>query len=49
VDTTKLEGKVAEQLALPTSGFTMHPPNYEITGKLQAATSEWWKKNMQKA
>ncbi len=49
VSTTKLEGKVAEQLALPTSDFTMHPPNYEITGKLQGATSEWWKKNMQKA
>lgn len=49
VDNTKLEGKVAEQLALPTSGFTMHPPNYEITGKLQGPTSEWWKKNIQKA
>ncbi len=49
VDDTKLEGKTAEQLALPTSGFTMHPPDYEITGKLQGATSEWWKKNMQKA
>ena len=49
VDDTRLEGKIAEQLALPTSGFTMHPPNYEITGKLQGATSEWWKKNMQKA
>ena len=49
VDDTKLEGKIAEQLALPTSGFTMHPPDYEITGKLQGATSEWWKKNMQKA
>ena len=49
VDDTKLEGKVAEQLALPTTDFTMHPPDYEITGKLQSATSEWWKKNMQKA
>ena len=49
VNTTKLEGRIAEQLALPTTGFTMHPPNYEITGKLQGATSEWWKKNMQKA
>lgn len=49
VDNTTLEGKVAEQLALPTSGFTLHPPNYEVTGKLQGATSEWWKKNMQKA
>ncbi len=49
VDTTRLEGKVAQQLALPTSGFALHPPDYEITGKLQGATSEWWKKNMQKA
>lgn len=49
VDNTKLEGKVAEQLALPKSGFKLHPPNYDITGKLQGPTSEWWKKNIQKA
>ena len=38
VDNTKLEGKVAEQLALPDHRLrSMHPPNYEITGKLQGA------------
>ena len=47
VDNNKLTGKVGEQLALPDPPPKLAPPNYDITGKLQGATSEWWKKNMQ--
>jgi putative spermidine/putrescine transport system substrate-binding protein len=48
VDNCKLEGKVAEQLALPAD-LKLFPPNYDITGKLQTPVSEWWKKTMQRA
>lgn len=47
VDNCKLTGKVADQLALPDPRPNLQPPNYDITGKLQGPTSEWWKKNMQ--
>ncbi len=47
VDDCKLTGKVAEQLALPDPAPKLFPPNYDITGKLQTPTSEWWKKTMQ--
>ena len=49
VQNCPLAGKVAEQLALPTPTPTMQAPNYDIVGKLQGPTSEWWKKNMQRA
>lgn len=50
VDNCSLTGKVAEQLALPTNpALKLAPPNYDITGPLQTPTSEWWKKNMQRA
>ena len=50
VDDCKLEGKVGEQLAFPTDPAPkLAPPDYDITGSLQAPTSEWWKKNMQRA
>lgn len=49
VDNAPLSGKVAEQLALPTPTPKLIAPNYDIVGKLQGPTSEWWKKNMQRA
>ena len=49
IDDCKLTGKVGEQLALPEPTPKLFPPNYDITGKLQSPTSEWWKKTMQKA
>ena len=48
VDDCKLTGKVAEQLALPDPAPKLFPPNYDVTGKLQSPTSEWWKKTMQR-
>lgn len=48
VDNAPLEGKVAEQLAMPTPAPKLIAPDYTIVGKLQGATSEWWKKNTQK-
>ena len=47
VDNCTLTGKVGEQLALPNPAPKLAPPDYDITGKLQAPMSEWWKKNMQ--
>ncbi len=47
VDNDKLTGKVGEQLVLPDPPPKLAPPDYDITGKLQGPTSEWWKKNMQ--
>ncbi len=47
VDNDKLTGKVGEQLAMPDPAPKLAPPDYDITGKLQGPTSEWWKKNMQ--
>ena len=47
VDNDKLTGKVGEQLALPEPAPKLAAPDYDITGKLQGPTSEWWKKNMQ--
>ena len=50
VNNCTLTGKAAEQLALPTDPAPkLAPPNYDITGPLQTPTSEWWKKNMQRA
>ena len=50
VNNCTLTGKVADQLALPTDPAPkLAPPNYDITGALQTPTSEWWKKNMQRA
>jgi len=49
VDDATLTGKVAEQLALPNPPPKLFPPDYDITGKLQGPTSEWWKKSMQRA
>ncbi len=46
VDDDPLTGRIGEQLALP-DGIRLAPPDYGIVGKLQGATSEWWKKNMQ--
>ncbi len=48
VDNCKLTGTVAQQLALPAD-LKLAPPDYTITGPLQTPTSEWWKKNMQRA
>jgi putative spermidine/putrescine transport system substrate-binding protein len=45
VDNAPLTGKVGEQLALPPD-LKLIPPDYSIVGKLQGATSEWWKKTM---
>ena len=45
VDNCPLTGKVGEQLALPAD-VKMLPPDYSVLGKLQSATSEWWKKNI---
>ena len=47
VDNDPLTGRVGEQLALPVPAPKLAPPDYGIVGKLQGATSEWWKKNMQ--
>lgn len=47
VDNDKLTGKAGEQLALPDPAPKLAMPDYDITGKLQGPTSEWWKKNMQ--
>jgi putative spermidine/putrescine transport system substrate-binding protein len=48
VDNCTLSGKIAGQLALPAPAPKMLPPDFGITGKLQAPTAEWWKKNMQR-
>ena len=48
VNDCTLTGKVAEQLALPAD-LKLAPPDYNIIGPLQTPTSEWWKKNMQRA
>ena len=49
VNDAPLTGKVAEQLAMPTPAPKLIPPDYDIVGKLQGSTSEWWKKTMQRA
>jgi putative spermidine/putrescine transport system substrate-binding protein len=49
VDDSPLTGTIGEQLALPNPPPRMIPPDYGITGKLQGAVSEWWKKNIQRA
>jgi putative spermidine/putrescine transport system substrate-binding protein len=49
VDDAPLSGKTGEQLAMPTPAPKLIPPDYNIVGKLQGPTSEWWKKTMQKA
>ena len=46
VDNSPLEGKIAQQLTLPSPPPKMHVPNYGITGPLQSSVSEWWKKNI---
>jgi hypothetical protein len=49
VDDCKLEGKIADQLALPVPPPKLAVPDYELTGKLKGATADWWKKNIQRA
>ena len=49
VDDAPLTGKVGEQLALPDPAPRMLAPDYGVVGKLQGPTSEWWKKNVQRA
>jgi putative spermidine/putrescine transport system substrate-binding protein len=49
VDDAPLTGAVGEQLALPDPAPQMTLPDYGIVGKLQGPTSEWWKKNVQRA
>ena len=44
-----LDGALAERLALPDPAPNMMLPDYGIVGKLQGPTSEWWKKNVQRA
>lgn len=44
VDNAPLTGKVGEQLALPEPAPKLIAPDYDIVGKLQGPTSEWWKK-----
>jgi putative spermidine/putrescine transport system substrate-binding protein len=48
VDNAPLSGKVGEQLALPTPPPKLIAPDYDVVGKLQTATADWWKKNMQR-
>jgi len=49
VDNAPLTGKIGDQLAMPNPAPVLHAPNYDITGKLQGPTSEWWKKNIQRS
>jgi putative spermidine/putrescine transport system substrate-binding protein len=49
VDDCKLEGKIADQLALPVPAPKLAVPDYALTGKLKGATADWWKKNIQRA
>ncbi len=49
VDDAPLSGKIGEQLAMPDPAPKLIAPDYSIVGKLQGATSEWWKKSMQRA
>ena len=49
VDNAPLTGKVGEQLALPKPTPKLISPDYSVVGQLQSSTSEWWKKNMQRA
>ncbi len=44
-----LDGALGQRLALPNPAPNMMLPNYGIVGKLQGPTSEWWKKNVQRA
>ncbi len=49
VDNAPLTGKVGEQLAMPAPAPNLILPDYSIVGKLQGATSEWWKKSIQRS
>jgi putative spermidine/putrescine transport system substrate-binding protein len=49
VNDAPLSGKVGEQLALPVPAPKLIAPNYDIVGKLQGPTSEWWAKTIRKA
>ncbi len=49
VDNAPLSGRIGEQLAMPDPAPKLIAPDYGIVGKLQGATSEWWKKSMQRA
>ena len=49
VDNAPLDGALGQRLALPTPTPNMMLPDYGIVGKLQGPTSEWWKKNVQRA
>lgn len=46
VNNAPLEGKVGQQLALPVPAPNLISPDYSVVGKLQGATSEWWKKTI---
>ncbi len=48
VDDSPLSGKIGEQLAMPNPAPTLITPDYNVLGKLQTPTSEWWKKSMQR-
>lgn len=48
VDNAPLEGALGERLALPKPTPQMNVPDYAVTGKLQGAASDWWKKNVQR-
>jgi len=45
VDDAPLSGKVGEQLTLPAD-LKLIVPDYSITSKQQAPTSDWWRKSM---
>ncbi|MGI4945380.1 MAG: ABC transporter substrate-binding protein [Janthinobacterium lividum] len=49
VGSSPLEGALGQRLALPDPAPRMTLPDYGIVGKLQGATSEWWKKNVARA
>lgn len=49
VNDAPLTGKIGEQLAMPDPAPKLFMPDYGVLGKLQSDTSEWWKKNMQRA
>ena len=46
VANSPLEGALGQRLALPDPAPRMMLPDYDIVGKLQGPTSEWWKKNV---
>ena len=49
VTNSPLEGALGQRLALPDPAPRMMLPDYDIVGKLQGPTSEWWAKNVRRA